>query len=291
MYGCCAILLKGKKVLRGRRNNRPCYMKDYYKDKWVWITGASSGIGRELAIQASARGAKLLLASRRVTELESLQRQLDPDGNRSRVLELDLADYHAVGKKIATVADEIGAPDVLLQNGGISQRSLTRDTVLTTYETLMNVNFMGSVAITLELLPRVQGRALQIGVVSSVAGKIGTPMRSGYSASKFAVVGFYHSLRAEMEKQGIRVSMIYPGWINTDVSRNALTGDGSPTGQMDAVIEQGIPVEKCAKRILDGMARGEREILIAGSRERFGLFLQKWMPNVFFKMIQNARVQ
>jgi dehydrogenase/reductase SDR family protein 7B len=267
-------------------------MKNFYKDKWVWITGASSGIGREIAKQVANSGAKVLLASRNTTELENLSKEWKLEKGRFQVIKLDLEDYKSLEKITEDTIRTIGVPDVLIHNGGISQRSLTKETDLKTVEKLIFTNFLGSVAITLAILKNLPSKKkLSLGVISSVAGRIGTPLRCGYSASKFALAGFYQALRAESEKDGIHVSMVYPGWIKTDISKNAVQGDGTATGIVDSIIEKGISVEKCATTILSGMATGKREILIAGRRERFGLFLQKYFPSLFFKKIQKAKVR
>ncbi|MDF3820471.1 SDR family NAD(P)-dependent oxidoreductase [Leptospira sp. 96542] len=267
-------------------------MKDFYNNEWVWVTGASSGIGRELAKQCFDLGANVFLASRNTTELQKLVKELGIPKNRYAIEKLDLEDYKKLNKLVNVWLKKYPIPKVVIHNGGISQRSLTKETNLLTLERIMNTNFYGACEITRSLLPKVvDKKPIHFAVISSVAGKLGSPLRSAYSASKFALVGFFHCLRAEEEKSGVYITMVYPGFIKTNISKNALTGDGKAAGKMDAVIEAGIAVEICANRTLRSIANREREVVIAGIKERFGLWMQKHIPNLFFKMIQTAKVR
>ncbi|TGL69583.1 SDR family NAD(P)-dependent oxidoreductase [Leptospira levettii] len=265
-------------------------MNEFYRDEWVWITGASSGIGKELVKQASAQNAKLLLASRKTKDLEQITKELGLEKGRYAIEKLDLENYKQVSIFTKRCLKKYGVPKVVIHNGGISQRSYTRETNLTTIEKIMNTNFYGAVELTRAILTEVK-KPIHFAVISSVAGKMGSPLRSAYSASKFALVGFFHSLRAEEEKSGLFVTMVYPGFIQTNISKNALQGDGSSTGKMDSVIESGLPVQLCAHRILHAVANKQREVVIAGIKEKFGLFLQTIFPSLFFKMIQNVKVR
>lgn len=267
-------------------------MDQFFNNEWIWITGASSGIGKQLSFDLYNRGAKILLASRNISELQNIASEYNFDPKRFAIQSLDLEDYESIDTLVTRWTENYGLPKVVIHNGGISQRSFVIDTKLETIKKLIDVNFMGAAAITLSLLPKILGKKqVRFVVISSVAGKIGSPLRSGYSASKFALVGFFHSLRAENEKKGISVTMVYPGFIKTNISKHALLGDGSKNDKMDEVIENGISVEECSKRILDSVQSGKREVVIAGHRERLGLFLQKYCPALFFKMIQKAKVQ
>ncbi|PJZ83942.1 SDR family NAD(P)-dependent oxidoreductase [Leptospira harrisiae] len=267
-------------------------MSEFYQDEWVWITGASSGIGKELVSQAYQRKAKVLLASRKTKDLEAIAKELHLEKGRYAVEKLDLEDYKSTAGFAKRCLKKYGIPKVVIHNGGISQRSLTKETNLITLEKIMKTNFYGAAEMTRAMIPEILGKKeVHFAVISSVAGKIGSPLRSAYSASKFALVGFFHSLRSEEEKAGIFVTMVYPGFIQTNISKNALKGDGTSTGTMDSVIAAGLPVQLCAHRILHAVANKQREVVIAGIKEKFGLFLQAMYPSLFFKMIQNAKVR
>lgn len=267
-------------------------MKEFYQDEWVWITGASSGIGKELVKQAYADNAKVLLASRKTKDLEQIASEMGLEKGRYAVEKLDLENYKQISAFTKRYLKKYGIPKVVIHNGGISQRSLTKETSLATIEKIMNTNFYGAVELTRTMLPDILNqKPVHFAVISSVAGKIGSPLRSAYSASKFALVGFFHALRAEEEKSGIFVTMVYPGFIQTNISKNALLGDGSSTGKMDSVIESGLPVQLCAHRILHAVANKQREVVVAGMKEKFGLFLQTFIPSLFFKMIQSVKVR
>ncbi|TGL88751.1 SDR family NAD(P)-dependent oxidoreductase [Leptospira congkakensis] len=267
-------------------------MSEFYQDEWVWITGASSGIGKELVSQAYKQNAKVLLASRKTKTLEALAKELQLEKGRYAVEKLDLEDYQSTATFAKRCLQKYGIPKVVIHNGGISQRSLTKETNLVTLEKIMNTNFYGAAEMTRAMLPQIVGKKeVHFAVISSVAGKLGSPLRSAYSASKFALVGFFHCLRSEEERNGIYVTMVYPGFIQTNISKNALTGDGKTTGTMDSVIAAGLPVQLCAHRILHAVANKQREVVISGIKEKFGLFLQAIFPSLFFKMIQKAKVR
>jgi len=266
-------------------------VNSFWQDKVVWITGASSGIGEQLAIEASHRGAKLVLSARRVMELERVRNECCLPADRSLILPLDLEDYKSLAKAPAAVIERFGQVDILINNGGISQRSLVHETDIATYEKLMNVDFFGNIAISRAILPLMQARKFgRIVAISSVAGLIGVPLRSGYCAAKFALRGFYEALRAENAKHGICVTLVYPGFVKTQVSNNAVTGDGTKQGKMDEVIAAGIDPTYCAQKILSAVERGRIELTIAGSRERFAIFMHKHFPVAFSRSIGNVRV-
>ncbi|EMY77167.1 KR domain protein [Leptospira weilii serovar Ranarum str. ICFT] len=263
----------------------------FYKDKVVWITGASSGIGEELVKEAARRGAKIVLSARRSKELERVKKECGLTETNSLVLPLDLEDYKKLKNLPKKATDQFQKIDVLINNGGISQRSYTYETSLDTYEKLMNVNYFGNIALSLAVLPILRKqKSGVIASISSVAGLFGVPLRSGYSATKAALTGFYEVLRAENATEGVRVTLIYPGFVRTQISNNALQGDGSKQGKMDSVIENGIAADECARRILDAIAEGKNEVIIAGPRERFGVFLHKFFPGIFAKFIAKTKV-
>lgn len=259
-----------------------------YADKVVWITGASSGIGAALAAAFSRAGARLVLSARRTAELEKVRAGCArPDEHL--VLPLDMAGGDFDGA-VASVLARFGHIDVLVNNAGISQRSRVADTVLAVDRRIMEVNYFGVVALTRAVLP-VMRRQQQgsIVTISSLVGLVSTPLRSTYSASKHALHGFFEALRAEEHDNGIRVLMVCPGSIRTDVSLHALSGDGSEHGVMDNLIDKGLPPAVCAERILAALAAGRQQVLVAGS-ERHAVLIYKLFPALYRRLIRRMTV-
>ena len=261
-----------------------------YAGKVVWLTGASSGIGEALAYALAERGALLVLSARRADELERVRAKCArPD--KHRIVPLDLAEIARDPARAAALAAEVGPVDILFNNAGISQRSLAADTDVSVDRQLMDVNYLGTVTLTKAVLPSMLARkAGHIVTVTSVAGKLGTPMRSGYAAAKHALHGFFDSLRAEVWRDHVRISLVCPGFIRTNLPLVALTGDGSPQGRMDAAQQAGMAPEECARRMLDGLAAGRDEVVVAGGRERMAVWLKRWAPGVLNRVMRTARV-
>lgn len=255
----------------------------------VWITGASSGIGEALALAMSRQGARLVLSARREDELERVRQGLDnPDAHT--VLPLDLARPETFAGAVEQAVSATGGVDLLVNNGGISQRSLVRDTDLSVDQRIMAINFLGAVGLTKAVLPgMIQRGGGRIVVISSLVGELSTPLRSAYAASKHALHGWFEALRAEEYDQGIRVLMVMPGFIRTQVSVNALTGDGSAQGSMDAAQEAGMSPEACADRIVRAVQK-DREQVIIGGRERLAVYLNRWCPALYRKLIRRMNV-
>ena len=257
--------------------------------KLVWVTGASAGIGEALARAFAARGARLVLSARRAALLEEVRASL-PRPDEHLVVPLDLADPASIASAASAVLARLGAVDVLVHCGGVSQRSLARDTALAVDRRIFEINFFGTVALTKALLPSMLARrAGHIVVVSSLVGKIGTPLRSAYAASKHALHGFFDSLRAEVWREGVRVTLACPGFIRTDVSVNALTGDGSPQGTMDDAQAHGMPAEECAEAIVRAVERDAHEVLVGG-KERWAVHLRRFFPGLFDRVIRTVKV-
>ncbi|MEM7051330.1 MAG: SDR family oxidoreductase [Acidobacteriota bacterium] len=254
----------------------------------MWITGASSGIGEALALAASRRGARLVLSARRAEVLEQVRDRCEGSPHH-QVVAVDLAD----GDGIRRAAEEVladGPVDIVVHCGGVSQRALAQDTREEVDRKLFEVNYFGTVALTKALLPAMleRGRGHFV-VVSSLVGKIGTPLRSSYAAAKHALHGFFDSLRAEVWDQGLRVTIICPGFIRTRVSHNALTGDGSPQGTLDRAQANGMAPEACAAEILRAI-EGEKSEVLIGGRERWAVHLKRFLPGTFERVIRKARV-
>lgn len=263
--------------------------------KRVWVTGASSGIGEALAGAFAGRGARLVLSARREGELERVRAGL-PRAGEHRVLAFDMADTAAVEAAAREVlggaAGEVAEPlDLLVLNAGISQRSLARDTALAVDRRLFEVNFFGVVALAKAVLPAFRARGGgRFVVVSSLVGKMGTPYRSGYAASKHALHGFFESLRAEEHDAGVGVTMAMPGFIRTPLPMTALTGDGSPQGHMDRAQLEGMAPEDCAERIVRAVERERAEVLVGG-KERFAVLLGRLSPGLLRRLLRRVRVK
>ncbi len=255
----------------------------------VWITGASSGIGEALAREWAERGARVILSAR--TE-ERLARVRDACAHPERhlVLPLDLERTETLAGAVERALDACGRIDVMVHNGGVSQRSLAEATDLAVDRRVMEIDYFGTVALTKALLPsmlvRESGRFV---VVSSLVGKIGTPMRSGYSAAKHALHGFFESFRAEVYDRGIRVTMVCPGFVRTEVSLHALTADGSEQGTMDRAQERGMSPETCARRIVRAVEREKDEVLVGGV-EVWAVRLARFFPGLYRRLIRRVRV-
>lgn len=260
-------------------------MQDF-AGKTIWITGASSGIGEALSHQLATRGASVVLSARSEDKLHALKKVLN-NPEQHYVVPLDLADYNSLKHIVDSALPAIGAVDYLINNGGISQRALAKDTALKVDEHLMHVNYLGTVAMTKALLPSMLERGQGMVVsISSVAGKIGPQLRSAYAGAKHAVVGFMESLRAELHDDNIDVLVVCPGFVKTNVSINALGADGEASNTMDEGIANGIPVDECATRIIDAMLKRQDEVIIARGVSRLGPILKRFAPALFRKMNQ-----
>lgn len=259
------------------------------KNKVVWITGASSGIGEALVHELSAAGAKLIISSRNRDELfrvkQKCKNQIDV-----HVLSLDLEDSESLPTKAEDALRIYGHIDILINSGGISQRALALESDLKTEQRLMDVNFWGTVILSKAVLPQMIKRNIgSIVCVSSLVGKFGTRFRSAYSASKHALHGYFESLRIELDSTNIHVLLACPGFIKTKVTINALTADGSAQGTMDAAQENGMSAEECAKQIIKAIENKKDEVYIGG-KEVKGVLLKRLFPSYFAKIIKKAKV-
>ncbi len=261
-----------------------------YTNKVVWITGASSGIGEATAYEFAKEGAKLVLSARRRAELERVQQNCKMPAENVLVLPLDLAKHDEMEEKVNAVREHFGRIDVLFNNGGISQRSLILDTDFTVYKRLMDINFLGTVALTKAVLPVfVEQQSGQIGVVSSLMGKFASPLRSGYCGAKHALHGFFDALRFEHEKDKVEVTLLCPGFIRTNISKNALTADGNPQQTMDEATDKGMSPERCAAQIVSALRRGKFEAYIGG-KETFAIYIKGLFPRLLHRIVKNSQV-
>ncbi|WP_222537381.1 SDR family oxidoreductase [Pedobacter polysacchareus] len=259
------------------------------KDKVIWITGASSGIGEALVYAYSQLGAKLIISSRNRDELFRVKSGCQNKIN-VHVLSLDLENTAALPEKATEAIRIFGKIDLLINSGGISQRGLALATDLAVEQRLMNVNFWGTVALSKAVLPvMLANGGGHIVCISSLVGKFGTPLRSAYSASKHALHGYFDSLRAELHDQGIHITLVCPGFIKTNVTLNALTASGTPQGTMDEAQAAGMLPETCAQLIVKAVQQQKEEVYIGG-KEVKGVWLKRFFPLKFSKYIRTAKV-
>lgn len=264
-----------------------------FKDKIVWITGASSGIGAALAQEFAAQGAKLILSARREEALHRVAEQTGLPPEDVCIVPFDVADETAIQGAVETASLFAGRIDMLINNAGISQRSHIDETEMQTYRKIMEVDFFGQVALTKAVLPLMyQQGSGHIVITSSVAGKMGVPFRTGYCAAKHAVMGFFDALRAEVAHRNIQVTTITPGFIRTAISENAIRGDGQQFGKTDESIAGGMDVEHCARIIMQGFAKGKQEIAPGVGFEMKALKLKRFAPNLLLRLMnkQYARM-
>ncbi len=260
------------------------------KNKVFWITGASSGIGKSLAIELAKQDVNLILSSRNKKKLEEVK-ELCKNPSKVKIVLLDLEEYESMKPKVEKAIGYYGKVDVLVNNGGISQRSLVKDTNVLVDKRLMDINYLGTVALTKELLPyfikRKEGHFV---VTTSIVGKIGTPLRSTYAATKHALHGFFDSLRAEHYKDNIAVTLICPGFVTTNVSENALTGNGTPQNKMDIATANGIHPDRFAKLMVKAIKNKREEVYIAGAKEKLGVYAKRFFPKFLSIMIRKMSV-
>lgn len=234
-----------------------------FREKAVVITGASFGIGQELALQLADGGAWLALAARSAERLEEIAKQCVQRGGRAMVIPTDVADKAQCQNLIARAVEAYGRIDVLVNNAGFGiagKFETMRD--LAQFEKVIQVNFMGSVYCTHYALPHLKETRGRLVGISSLLGKIAPATADGYGASKHAMAGFFDSLRMELSGSGVSVTMIYPGWVQTGITSRALMPDGKPRGEVSALEKNGMPVETCVRRIVQAVAKRKRELIM-----------------------------
>jgi short-subunit dehydrogenase len=256
----------------------------HFKDKIFWITGASSGIGKELAIQLAKKGAKLILTSSNLDSLKLIQEELKQSSDSVNLLPFDLLSTEKIPSLVQAAIAVYGKVDFVIQSAGISQRSVAENTDLQVYRKIMDLNYFAPVAITQEIMPFFKSaNSGGMIVISSIAGLIGFPLRSGYAASKHAIKAYIETLQAENHESKIYISSVFPGRINTNISKNALLGNGAKSGKQDANNKVGMDVAKCASLILKGIEKRKRNIII-GFPERFLLWVWWFFPSLYYKI-------
>lgn len=257
------------------------------KGKNIWITGASSGIGESMAYVFAKQGAKLILSGRNEERLIEVANQCKGT-QKPIVVPFDLADESSI-KKAAEFVIKNQTVDILVHNGGISQRSLAMETAFEVDKKIMQINFFGSVVLTKKILPEmIKAKSGHIVVISSIVGKFGYPKRTAYSASKHALHGFYESLRCEHLNDNIYVSIICPGSINTNIAQNALDKDGKPFGKIDKRLKDGMPADICARKIVAAVKKQKKEVYIGG-KEILMVYFKKYLSFLFYKIVKNKQ--
>ncbi|MHC4884366.1 MAG: SDR family oxidoreductase [Planctomycetota bacterium] len=261
-----------------------------FTGKMVWITGASSGIGAALAHAFSREGANLILSARSREKLEEVRQCAPGNAEDIHILPLDLTDADSIQAAVDEVKTLFGRVDILVNNAGVSQRGRAQDTPLETVRTIMETNFFGTVALTQAILPSMLAHhSGHLVVVSSVMGKFGAATRSTYAASKHALHGYFDSLRCEHYRDNLKVSLICPGYIHTNISRSAFGKDGQPHGELDPGQAQGMSPDDCAKHMLNAIA-AEKEEAFIGGREILGVHAKRLIPGLFSKIIRRINV-
>lgn len=260
-----------------------------FKEKTVWITGASSGIGEALAYEFAKEGAILILSARRKEELEKVAQNCIVLGGTSHVFPLDLSLQSQLEDVSDNVISKFGHIDILVNNGGISQRSLVIETPVEVDRRIMEVDFFSGVILTKKVLPAMVAHGYgHFIVISSITGKFGFSLRSAYAAAKHALHGFYESLWAELHDKGINVTIVCPGRIHTNISLSALTKSGEAHGIMDHAQAGGISAEQCAQKIMKAVKKQKIEVYIAG-KEMLMIYFKRYVPWLFFKLVSRVK--
>ncbi|MCF7803791.1 MAG: SDR family oxidoreductase [Candidatus Marinimicrobia bacterium] len=263
-------------------------MKSSYKDKVVIITGASSGIGRALAIELAGQGAKIVLAARNKEALTAVAAECQSIGGEAFVVPTDISEKAQCEHLIENTIEEFGYIDILVNNAGISMWAYFGEfDDLDWFEKMMKVNYMGAVYCTKFALPYLKNSAGLIVAVSSLAGKTGVPTRSGYAASKHALVGFFDSLRIEIADSGVDVTLVYPGFVATEIRKRALGWEGKPLEQSPIQEGKAMSPEECARSMAKGMAKRKREIVMT-LRGKLGQWIKLIAPGLVDKIARKA---
>ena len=267
------------------------FLKQNLELKVIWITGASSGIGKEMALQYARRSnIALILSSRREQELSKVKSAC---GNNSPICVLPM-DLEATNKAAAVVEKALacfGHIDLLINNAGVSQRSLIMETDIAVFERLIQINYMGAVALSRRLLPHFISRQKgQFAIVTSVMGKYGSPYRSGYCGAKHALHGFFDVLRLEHHKDGVSVTLLCPGFVQTQITVNALTGDGSQLGSDDPATANGLALEPFVKKAIRAIDQKKWEVAF-GRKEKLGVYLKRFSNKLLHSIVLRSKVR
>ena len=260
------------------------------RGKVVWITGASSGIGEAVAVEAARAGAALVLSGRRRDALEHVGAACTAAGAaRVALLPFDLEDAAARAAACDLAPALLGPIDIVILNAGVSQRATLLETDPAVFERVMNLDFTAQVDLVRRCLPAmVARRSGCLVAIASVAGLAGAPLRPAYSAAKHALAGLFQNLRADLVGSGVRIVTVYPGFVRTAVDRNALAGDGTPAGVEDPDVAGGFDPARVARRIVRAAVSGPVEVRVAFDlKMRFGVFLSRHAPSLWASLSRN----
>ena len=257
--------------------------------KVVWITGASSGIGEALAYELATKNCKLILSARNRDALETVKSKCS--NTEVIILPFDLVDFDNAKNHAEKAIAAFGKIDILVNNGGVSQRSLIAETDFEVDKKLIEVDYLGTVALTKALLPHfIKNKKGHFVTVTSLMGKFGSPYRSGYCGAKHALHGFFDVLRMEHQRDNINVTLICPGFIQTDVAKNALTADGSKQNIDDEATQNGMPTSMFSKRFVKAVESNAFEVYIGG-KETMGVYLKRFFPKWLHHFVLKSKVR
>ncbi len=254
----------------------------------IVITGASSGIGRALALAYAEKHTHLILAALNQAELDKTALECRIRGSQTTAIEFDLSKPESVSSFTNKITEQHKKIDRLIHVSGISQRSRAEEAPIDVDRKIMEINYFGAIEVTKQLLPLLKAStSAKIGVTSSISGKFGFPLRSAYAASKFALHGFFESLRLEHHKDNITVTIMCPGRVNTPISLSALNAQGAAQGVMDPGQANGIPVDKCAAQMKRAIEKSKKEVFIGG-KEILMVYFKKFLPPLFYKIARKT---
>lgn len=264
-------------------------MPTEFKDKVILVTGASSGIGRATAKLFAVRGAKVAIMARTAAKLESLRREC-PIPDNVLVVVGDVSIEADCKRTIQSILSKWAGIDAVIHNAGVSMRGAAEETDVQVFRSLIEVNYYSLVYLYKASVAALKERRGHFVSVSSMMGKYSTQLRAGYTASKHAMVGFMDSVRLELLGDGVHVMTVIPGFVNTDVAQNAFAPSGSKHGVQDQAILAGLPPERVAIDIYNGMKARKREAVSSHFKEKFALFLSKWSPSLLDKLLLKVKV-
>lgn len=255
------------------------------KDKVVWLTGASSGIGEAIAYALAKENCKIVLSARRVEELKRVRKNINLPDENILILPIDLEKYNHVNDWVKKVMNKFNRIDVLINNGGVSQEGSVLSTTAEVEQKIMNINYFGNVALAKAVASIMQQQKNgKIAVTTSIIGKFGLPNLSTYAASKHALYGFYDSFRLELKKDNVTVLLVAPGFINTNVTLNAVTADGSKHNKNSPAQENGMKTDVFAKKFIKALKSNKNHKYI-GKKELLSIPFKTLFPNIFYNLM------
>lgn len=258
-------------------------------NKVIWITGASSGIGEALVQSLANQQISLIISARNETALKSIQSNFP--SSQIEVLAFDLLDFDNAPAVVEKAISFYGKVDILINNGGISQRSLIAETDFSVDKKIMDVDYFGTIALTKAILPHfIKNQSGHFVTVTSLMGKFGSPYRSGYCAAKHALHGYFDVLRLEHEKDGIDVTLVCPGFVQTNVAINALTADGSPQAKNSETTANGMTLAEFIPKMIRAIEQRKFEVYIA-KKEILGVYLKRFLPKYLHTVVLNSKVR